>query len=385
MPTLWGYLDPAEHAHMLLDAERVDAYARAIAAVVRAGDVVLDVGTGSGVLALLAARAGARKVYAGERSGVAELAREHVAENGMADVVEVIRADVTAIDALPERPRVVLGEQLGNFAPAEGQHRLYAAARRLAADDAVLMPSRYRLVWSAVQARGLREDLARLREVHGVRLGGLAARLRARPAFVAVAPDELLGPEVDGAWIAADAPAPKLVSARVPVAEDGEVGGVCVGFAAELAPGVELRTAVGSPRTHWSQTLFPVDPPIAARAGDVVDVEVALRVVTNVGTWAWTVSSGAEERSADGFAVMLGDKSELLAALRARPQPDAPVPAPAVLRAWAAALDGSVPGDVIDPMQLAQRAREAMPTRYPTVEDALQDVVQLLAAAARVG
>jgi protein arginine N-methyltransferase 1 len=384
VPTLWGYLDPAEHAHMLLDPVRVEAYARAIAAVVRPGDVVIDIGTGTGVLAILAAKAGARRVYAIERSGVVELARKHVAENGLTGVVEVIRADLTEIESLPEPPRVVLGEHLGNFAPGEHQHRLYGSARRLAAPDAVAIPSRYRMVWSAVRARGLHEDLARLRSLHGVSMTSLVEKMRARPAFVSVTADDLLGPEIETEWIATDGPPPRLLQARVPVASDGEVGAICLGFTAELAPGVELRTAIGAPRTHWSQTLFPVDPPLPARAGDVLDVELALRVVTNVATWAWTVSLGDAFRSADAFEAMLGDKADMLAALQARPHPTTPVPTPAAVRAWAAALGGVV-GDTIDPMALAERAREAMPARYPTVEEALQDVLSLLAAAGRVG
>jgi protein arginine N-methyltransferase 6 len=319
MATLWGYLDPAEHAHMLLDEPRVSAYARAIAAVVRPGDVVLDVGTGTGVLAILAAKAGARKVYAVDRTGVVELAKKHVVENGVAGVVEVIRADLLELDALPEPARVIVGEQLGNFAPAEAQHQLYASARRLAIPDAVMIPSRYRLVFGAVRAGGLREDCHRLANVEGVSMGALVEKLRSRVGFEIVDPTQLLGDEVEGDWIAADATTPTGFAARVPIATDGEVGAISCGFTAELAPGVLLRTAVGSRRTHWSQTIFPVHPPLPVRAGDVLDVELLLRVATNVTTWAWTVRRGADERAADAMGALVGEtKADLLEALQLR-------------------------------------------------------------------
>lgn len=59
-------LDGSFHHHLLRDRERLDGYAEAIRRVVKPGDVVADVGSGSGVLAWLAWRAGARKVHAVE-------------------------------------------------------------------------------------------------------------------------------------------------------------------------------------------------------------------------------------------------------------------------------------------------------------------------------
>jgi predicted RNA methylase len=52
-----------EHRQLLADRKRVDALSRAIASIVAPGDTVLDVASGTGVLGLLACRAGASRVY----------------------------------------------------------------------------------------------------------------------------------------------------------------------------------------------------------------------------------------------------------------------------------------------------------------------------------
>ena len=70
---------------MLHDDRRTGDYLAALAEAVRPGDVVLDIGTGSGVLAIAAARAGARRVYAVEASDIAEVAERVFAANGVED------------------------------------------------------------------------------------------------------------------------------------------------------------------------------------------------------------------------------------------------------------------------------------------------------------
>ena len=65
-----------EHNALLSDQVRTEAYDKAISEVVQSGDIVADIGTGSGILAFLAVRAGAKRVYAIEKESVIEEARQ---------------------------------------------------------------------------------------------------------------------------------------------------------------------------------------------------------------------------------------------------------------------------------------------------------------------
>src|SRR5689334_21903778 len=104
----------SQHRSLLEDGVRTDAFATAIARIVRPDDVVLDLGSGTGMLAILACRAGARRVFAVERGHIADVAAMLVEANGCADRVEVLYARSQDVE-LPERATVLITETLGNL------------------------------------------------------------------------------------------------------------------------------------------------------------------------------------------------------------------------------------------------------------------------------
>ena len=76
---------------------------------------MLDVGTGSGILAIWAAKAGARKVYAVEATYMADHARTLCAANGVGDIVEARpRACAARFPAAPAEHRLLLLRPAGD-------------------------------------------------------------------------------------------------------------------------------------------------------------------------------------------------------------------------------------------------------------------------------
>lgn len=135
-----GWADPVEHGRMLHDERRTGAFLAALERAVRPGDVVLDIGTGSGVLALGAVRAGARRVYAVEASDIADVAERVFAANGCEDSVTLLRGWSRRIE-LPEPADVLVAEIIGNEPFEEDVlETTLDARRRLLRPGARLLP-----------------------------------------------------------------------------------------------------------------------------------------------------------------------------------------------------------------------------------------------------
>ena len=76
------FASPILQESLLLDKARCDAYREAIHRTVKPGDVVVDLGAGTGLLSFFALQAGARHVYAIEMSRIADVAAELIEANG---------------------------------------------------------------------------------------------------------------------------------------------------------------------------------------------------------------------------------------------------------------------------------------------------------------
>ncbi len=126
-------------ARMLNDRVRTEAFLRAIRSTVKPGDIVLDLGTGTGVLAIEAAKAGG-KVYAMEMTSMADVAEQMYRANGVQDRITLLRGVSTELE-LPERADVLVTEIIGDGPLDERVLECVADAhRRLLKPDARVIP-----------------------------------------------------------------------------------------------------------------------------------------------------------------------------------------------------------------------------------------------------
>ncbi|XP_047330570.1 protein arginine N-methyltransferase PRMT10-like [Impatiens glandulifera] len=144
---------------MLSDRVRMDAYYNAVFENKHHfhGKTVLDVGTGSGILAIWAGQAGAAKVYAVEATKMANHARELVKANNLQGVIEVIEGSIEDI-ILPEKVDVIISEWMGYFLLRESMFDSVIYARdHWLKPTGVMYPSHARM-WLAPIRSGIRDQ-----------------------------------------------------------------------------------------------------------------------------------------------------------------------------------------------------------------------------------
>src|SRR5690349_20700677 len=117
-----------EHRQLLADEKRIDALSRAIAAIVTPGNVVLDVASGTGILGLLACRAGASRIYSPEQTATIEVPREIARHNGFAERMHFVM-DHSSWAEIPKAVDEVVYDQNGHFGFEAGIVEMIADVR----------------------------------------------------------------------------------------------------------------------------------------------------------------------------------------------------------------------------------------------------------------
>ena len=140
-----GGFSLAYHREMLSDMKRLTPLLRAIEENCK-DKVVFESGTGTGVLSIMAARAGARAVFCSEIDpAIAAFAKENIANSGCADRITLIEGstlDVTLADLGGRRPEVLVAENLSTWQVTEPQNQVMNYLRtNLAQPGAVAIPA----------------------------------------------------------------------------------------------------------------------------------------------------------------------------------------------------------------------------------------------------
>lgn len=282
------------HHSMLVDEVRTTGFLRAIAQLVQPGDVVVDIGAGSGVLSLFAVLAGASKVYAIEQGPMAEVAGEVVKRNDLGDRIEIINE--WSLDAtLPERADVLVTETIGNIGFEEGILAWVAdARRRLLKPGARIVPSALSMMVAATESSRDYAEIERLRKpLYGFDFTPLADLASHTMLWTDFSPVSLVTQPATVVEIDLDTTEQVDIEGTVTLRarRDAVVHGLGCWFVAEIASGISISNEPPTKAPSWSQGFLPLPEPVSVSKGDRLPVEIRSNGAGAL--WGWSL--GVEE------------------------------------------------------------------------------------------
>lgn len=293
------------HRTLIADAARNNALYNAMKALIRPGEtVVADIGAGTGLLGLMAAKLGAKEVFLYEVGEVAAVAERTIARSGF-DNCHLMPCHSTEMHE-PPKVDLIVSETLGNYAFEEDiVVTLNDARRRFLKKGGKILPQaisqfvqpvtgsrlhRELTVWGETGKRfGLDLSDAQLMSLNNV----YVRRLRA---------SELL-PDGAQQWDRLDFSknnsANRSGEARWQMAADTAIHGFAVWWQADLLEGLSISTGPQAAKTHWEQLYFPLERSLEAPDGAELKFAIASRSSPEAGThlkWQAEVATAAGGR-----------------------------------------------------------------------------------------
>jgi protein arginine N-methyltransferase 1 len=259
------------HHLLLRDEVRTNAFRRAINATIRKGDIAIDLGAGTGLLSIFAAKSGAKKVYAIERDEqLCTIIEELAAANSVDDVVEVICGDSDLV-SLPELADVLICDAMGFFGISYEMKSFFNARKNLVREDARLIPEAVEMWAAPIRADDVYEylDIGRNNN-YGLNLTTLGcislssihsimsdeSNIVARPVLLRTF-DMNVSNSVRVAF-----------DAEWDVTSDGPVHGLLGWYRARLSKAVSLSSGPWQPRPMGRARLLPFHEAIMMKEGE---------------------------------------------------------------------------------------------------------------------
>jgi len=282
---------------ILADGVRNDALAKALQSLVKSKDTVIDIGVGTGFLAILALRYGAKHVTCIEREEESvRLCRDILRANKIKNCT-VIHASSFDVRDLPAAD-LILCETLGNFAYEEGIIETMRDAQRFLKPGGRILPQHIAQFVAPVTSERFFTELQSWTKIGFDIHWHPGFRRSLNNMYVRdVTPSDVLDDPKQ--WDDIDCTDRKNASIRKGTVEwqlrrSTVVYGFALSWTCTLAPGIELQTSPSAPKTHWQQIYLPVEAPMEVKKGESVRLTITSDTRREIGTnVAWDVTHTA--------------------------------------------------------------------------------------------
>lgn len=269
------------HEEMLKDSVRTESYRKAIQ--LNPGlfkdKIVLDVGCGTGILSMFAARAGAKHVYAVDCASIADQARIIVEANALTDKVTVLRGKIEELELPVESVDIIISEWMGYFLLYESMldSVIYARDKWLTSDG-VLMPDKATIKALAIEdADYMNEKIHFWDDVYGFDMSCIKEIAISEPLVDAVPSRGVISRPTDvfkiDLYTVTKEQLDFETDFQIEFTHNDYCHAVVMYFDVEFSKtkqNVGFCTGPLEKQTHWKQTVFYLDDEVMVARGDVL-------------------------------------------------------------------------------------------------------------------
>lgn len=268
------------HAEMLQDKVRTVSYKEAIMnnRCQFEGKVVLDVGCGTGILSMFAAKAGAAHVYGIDMSDIAYQAMDIVRENNLQDKVTILKGRIEEVVLPVSKVDIIISEWMGYFLLYESMldSVLFARDKWLRVGGA-MYPSHCTVSLLAAHDQKLEASYVSFWEdVYGFNMPSLKKEVLSEGLMQVVNPDSVMSEPCRVYGIDVNTVQSKNLDYQTDFSLRITKPGICsaivgyfdIGFEGENAS--MFTTSPLSPQTHWKQTVFFLNEKIVVESGTIL-------------------------------------------------------------------------------------------------------------------
>ncbi len=248
--------------------------------------IVLDIGCGTGILSIFAAKAGAKHVYGVDNAEIADFAKAIIKENGLQDKITIFKGKMEEIKLPVEKVDIIISEWMGYFLLYEAMLDtvLYARDKYLAAGG-LMLPDKVTLSMAAVQdSKYKAEKYGFWDNVYGTNMHCLKDVSMGEPLVDVVSKNLVISNTCT--FFEADLYRVKIGELDFAnkyelqfIKTDTMDGMVCWFDAhfSQLKNPITLSTSVFNKSTHWKQTLFYLQTPIHVKQGEMLRGTIAVK------------------------------------------------------------------------------------------------------------
>lgn len=248
--------------------------------------IVLDVGCGTGILSMFAAKAGAKQVYGVDMSGIVEQAKTIVETNGFKDKVTIIRGKIEEIVLPVEKVDIIISEWMGYclFYESMLDSVLFARDKWLASDG-LMFPDRATLYVTAIEDRQYKDDKINWwDDVYGFDMSCIRNVALQEPLVDVVDRNQVVSnscllKEIDIQTCTKD-DIPFEAPFHLKVKRNDYIQALVTFFQIEFSKchkRVGFSTAPEAPYTHWKQTVFYLEDYITCKKDEEVSGTFKMR------------------------------------------------------------------------------------------------------------